>query len=265
MRALVATFALLMLVPVPDVSALRRRRAPTHQGAGGASLRKRLHINSLITQEGTAEVETGGALSLGGDLAGAFSLPTVLKYTPPSSSTEFNVSFDSLVDDLEATHFSDRVTLGLTHEFAPWHGLSLAAGPQVSLFTRGESGARLGAVALARASLPGQIDGGLTATYSQATHNSATNPAGLLDLGGGFGRQLRPHITAHANYLYEKATGYAPQHSLYEGVEFQFTPRVALDLSVQQVGVGSAALDHQFVAGLTINLGPPTHWLRRRH
>lgn len=268
MRSLVGSLLLLYLAAPATEGAIRRRRMPLHQGSSGASLRKRIHINSLITQEGTVEVETGGNASLTGDAAGAFVMPTVIKFTPKSTQTEYNVSFDGLAREVSgstvATHFSDRVTAGVTHEFSGWRGVSVAAGPQVSIFTRGSEGVRWGGVGLARVKLWGSLDGGITAAFSQATHSSDINPPRLLDLGGGFGRKLSARVTAHANYLYEKATGYSPQHSLYEGVEFQFTPRFALDVSVQQIGVGGPVLDHQLVAGLTMNLGRPGSWLRPR-
>ena len=211
------------------------------------------------------EVETGGTVSVPD---GAFSVPTVLKFTPHESHTEYNVGFDGLTSDVDSsgrtTHFSDRVTLAATHEFPGWRHLALAAGPQLTLFTRGSSGVRAGGIGVARTSFS-KFDGGLTASYSRATHSSDLNPTHLLDLGGGFGRRVTARATAHVNYLYEKATGYSPQHSLYEGVEFQLTPRFALDLSVQQVGVGGPVVDHQLVAGLTMNLGRPGSWLVRRH
>ena len=122
---------------------------------------------------------------------------------------------------------------------------------------------RLGGVGLARGNFVG-LDGGLTASFTQATQASDVNPARLLDLGAGVGRKLSPRLTAHANYVYEKATAYSPLQSLYEGVEFQLTPRFALDFSLQQIGVGST-IDHQFVVGLTMNLGRPASWLIRRH
>lgn len=214
------------------------------------------------------EVETGGNVSLIGDVAGAFALPTVIKFTPKSTRTEYNVSFDGLSSEVNGpgrtTHFSDRVTLGATHEFSNWRRVSFAAGPQVSIFTRGSTGVRWGGVGLARVSFRGKVDGGITASYSQATHATDLNPTRLLDLSGGFGRKLSARVTAHANYLYEKATNFSPQHSLYEGIEFQFTPRFALDVSVQQIGAGRAVVDHQLVAGLTMNLGRPGSWLARR-
>ena len=264
-RAFVSAVVLLSLAATPASAAIRRRRGPTHQGAGGASLRKRLHINSLITQEGTVEIETGANVLLShDDSTGAFSLPTVVKWTP-GWHTEYNVSFDGLAQLDNATHFSDRVTLGATHEFTGWNRLSLAAGPQLTMFTRGESGVRYGGVGLARVDL-GVLDGGISASYSRANHPSDdNNPTGLLDLGAGFGHKLSARFTIHANYLYEKATGFSPQHSLYEGIEFQITPHFAVDTSVQQVGVGSAIVDHQLVVGLTMNMGRPGSWLARRH
>src|SRR5258708_37396149 len=91
-----------------------------HRSAGGANrssaitLRKRLHVNTLITPPGEMEVEWGGAFSTGG----AFSIPSAIKYTPEGTHaywgrTELSANFDSLSSavqfDNRITQFSERV------------------------------------------------------------------------------------------------------------------------------------------------------------
>jgi hypothetical protein len=43
--------------------------------------------------------------------------------------------------------------------------------------------------------------------------------------------------------------------SLFEGVEYQITEKVAVDFSGQHFNVWGGAIDHQVAVGLTFNLG----------
>ena len=63
------------------------------------------------------------------------------------------------------------------------------------------------------------------------------------------------HLTPHANWLYEKSTGEGRTISLFEGVEYQITEKVAVDFSGQHFSVWGGAVDHQVSIGLTVNLG----------
>ena len=63
------------------------------------------------------------------------------------------------------------------------------------------------------------------------------------------------HLTAHTNWLYEKSTGAKRAMSLFEGVEYQINPKVAVDFSGQHFNVWGGAIDHQVAIGLTVNLG----------
>src|SRR5262245_7791504 len=56
----------------------------SHSRISSQSLRRRLHINSLITEPGTFELESGAAYSISGE----YFLPTTLKITP-SANTGF--------------------------------------------------------------------------------------------------------------------------------------------------------------------------------
>ena len=80
--------------------------------ASAITLRKRLHVNPLITPPDTMEVEWGVAVSTDG----SFTLPTVIHFTPEGSHiwwgrTEFSASFDSLSSTTQplgrVTHFGD--------------------------------------------------------------------------------------------------------------------------------------------------------------
>ena len=138
---------------------------------------------------------------------------------------------------------------------------SLAGGPQLSVLVRGDHGVRAGAFLIARTDW-GRNSLGFTANWTGATAPSDSNPAGTFDAGFGGGRRLGSSglagvLTVHGNYLFERSTGTAGFHSLFEGLEIEINDRVALDLSAQHVGLGSGggAVDNQFLAGLSINLG----------
>jgi hypothetical protein len=244
--------------------ALFRHSGGSHRSSA-ITLRKRLHVNTLITEPGQMEVEWGGAYSVDG---GGFSLPSAIKYTPEGSHpwwgrTEFSASFDSLSSavqfDDRVTQFSDRVTAAANCVVHDGARLDLAIAPQASFLLRGDRGARIGATGIARYDV-GRSSLGATLTWTAATDSSATNPASTFDIGAGYGFHLRAagplsHLTAHTNWLYEKSTGEQREMSLFEGVEYQVTDKVAVDFSGQHFSLWGGALDHQVAVGLTVNLG----------
>jgi hypothetical protein len=241
-----------------------------HLSNGGPiSLRKRLHVNTLITEPGTIELEWGGAFSAGGN----FSFPSNIKFTPEGpyafwGRTEFSASFDSLSSvvqfDDRVTQFSDRVTLAGNCVVHDGDELDIALAPVTSFFLRGEKGMRVGATAIARYD-HGRNSAGATVTWTAATAASPTNPAGTLDIGFGYGRRLMSngplsHLTPHMNWLWERSTGAGPaQISLFEGVEYQVTENLAVDFSAQHFSVWGGQVDHQIVVGLTVNTGRLHH------
>ncbi len=242
-------------------------RLPHFSGRNGSAitLRKRLHVNTLITEPGTAEIEWGGLYSEGTD---HFTLPSTLKYTPAGphiiwGRTEYSVAFDSLsVADLggnRTTQFSQSVTVAATSVLHDGEKLDFALAPQALFFLRDERGARVGGVAIARYD-SGRNSLGATVGWTAATHASPTNPAGTWDIGCGFGRRLAASgltgkFTPHVNALWERSTGVERQVSLFEGVEYQMTERLAFDLGGQHVGVNGGAADHQVTFGFTLNVG----------
>jgi hypothetical protein len=229
------------------------------------TLRKRLHVNTLLTEPGTVEVEWGGLYSFA---TSNFEMPSTIKFTPQGTHilwgrTEYSLAFDSLVSADNAgertTEFSDRLTLTANSLLFDGEKLDIAIAPQVTAFLRDESGVRLGPTAIARYDW-GQNSAGVTLSWSAATVSSATNPAGTLDAGVGYGRRLRPsgfvgHFTPHCNAVWEKSTGLERILSVFEGVEYQFTDRAAVDVSGQHFAIVGGQVDHQFVIGFTINLG----------
>ena len=263
LRAPLALLALLL--PQTAAAALFHLKGSTaSQRSPAITLRKRLHVNTLITEPGTIDIEWGSAFSTGG----SFTFPTAIHYTPEGpyvwwGRTEFMLSFDSLSYN-EVNHFGDRITAAATCVVHDGDRLDIAIAPQVSYLLRGDSGARAGITGIARYDV-GRSSAGVTLTWTGATNPSTTNPAGTFDIGAGYGYQLKPsgplaHLTPHMNWLYEKSTGNSHQISLFEGMEYQVTDLVAVDFAVQHISLWGNQPDTQFVIGLTVNTG---HWRHR--
>ena len=226
---------------------------------GSISLKKRLHVNTLITEPGTMEVDWAGSYSISSD---SLLLPTALKYTPVGryawwGRTEYSLSFNSY--DGPASQFGQTMTLSGTCVLHDGDKLDIAIAPQVTVFLRDERGARLGATAIARFDF-GRNSVGTTFGWSGATHSSPTNPAGTIDVGIGVGRRLAAggalgHFSPHVNAGWERSTSVPRIASLLEGIEYQIVEQVAFDLSAQQVAAFGQRADRQVIFGLTINLG----------
>jgi hypothetical protein len=211
-------------------------------------------VNTLITEPGTAEVDWNNAWSFS---TSGYAMPSVVKYTPEGTSviwgrTEYSMAFDSLTS-------AQALTLTATSVARDGEKFDFAIAPQATFFLRNQSGARLGAIAIARYDT-GRNSIGATASWSGATSSSASNPASTFDLGFGFGRQLfgsrlLEKLTPHFNGEWERSTGISAVGLLFEGIELQLTERLALDLSGQHSMGGGRAVDHQIALGMTVNLG----------
>ncbi len=250
-----AILGLLLHAAIPAALFHRGDSVPAER-APAITLRKRIHVNTLITPPGTAEIEYGGSFSWDG----SFTLPMTLHYTPEGpyawwGRTEFAVAFDSLSHD-SATKFGDRASVAATCVVHDGDKLDIAIAPQASFLWHGDSGARIGATAIARYDA-GRNSAGVTFTWTGATHASTTNPAGTLDVGAGYGRRLMAsgplsHLTPHVNALYEKSSGTDRQVSLFEGVEYQVTDPFSVDFSFQQIALWGGQTSNQFVVGMTL-------------
>lgn len=232
--------------------------------APAITLRKRVHVNTLITTPDTIDIEWGGAFSVDG----GFTLPATIHFTPEGhhiwwGRTELSASFDSLASSADplgrVTHFGDRIGLAATCVVHDGDQLDIAFAPQLSVLLRGDDGVRAGATAIARYD-SGRSSTGVTATWSAANHPSPTNPAGTIDVGFGSGFRLKSagplsHLTPHFNAVYERSTGVERQISIFEGVEYQIVDALAVDFSAQHLNVWGGQLDHQVVVGLTVSTG----------
>ena len=229
------------------------------------TLRKRLHVNTLITAPGTGEIEWGSLYSATND---NFTLPAALKYTPAGTSiiwgrTEYSVAFDSVsIADIgggRITQFSQSITAAATAVLHDGEKLDFAIAPQAGFLLRNGAGVRLGATAIARYDT-GRNSIGATLGWTAATRASDSNPAGTWDVGLGFGRRLAASgqlgkFSPHVNALWERSTGDDRIVSLFEGVEYQMTDRLAFDLGGQHFGVNGNGMDNQLVFGITLNVG----------
>ena len=257
--------AVVLLSASPLPAALGRRSARPSNGSSKISLRKRLHINTLITEPGSVELDWGGLYSF---TSTEFAMPSAFRYTPSGSNvlwgrTEYSVTFDSLASSdaggSRLTQFSQAVTLAGTAVLHDGDKLDIAIAPQASIFLRDESGARVGVVAIARYD-SGRNSTGFTASWSGATHSSDNNPAGTFDAGFGYGRQLSgspllEKFTPHFNAEWERSTGSPSVALVFEGFEYQITEKLAFDLGGQHTATRGASPDHQLAFGMTLRLG----------
>lgn len=247
-----AAFLLLLILAVtPSHAAIRRSRSGRR--ASSLSLRKRLHVSTLIAEPGTGEIDWSGAYSFSTD---GFHWPVTLRYTPEGSHiawgrTEFSASLDS----------TQSITAAATSVLYDSDKLDLAISPLVTAFLQDESGVRLGAVGIARYDT-GKSSIGATASWTGATHSSPNNPAGTFDTGCGFGRRLAAEgklsrFTAHTNAVWERSTGQRGSFQAFEGVEYEMSGRIAVDVSGQHFGLHGGTPDHQVVLGITFAFGRP--------
>lgn len=252
-------------MPSTEAARFHRSRASQSRNASGVSLRKRLHANDLIAEPGTASLDLGTLYSY---TTSTFTLPSALRFTPSGRSlfwgrTEYSAAFDAIASapnaDGRFTQFSDRVILAATSVVFDTEHFDVVIAPQVTAFLRNESGARIGATMIGRYD-GGNNNIGVTASWTAATNPTDTNPAGIWDFGAGYGRRLRSsgilrRLTPHANSVLEKSTGFERTISLFGGIEYQITDRMAFDVSGQRFGLIGGIPDRQILVGLTMNFG----------
>jgi hypothetical protein len=253
-----------MAAPLAEAQLLRRRSA--HARSGAIALRRRLHINPLITEPGTVELEWNNAWSF----TDTYTVPSTLKWTPQGSHilwgrTEFSGNFDMVsstaVDGRRITHSSDHAALAATILLSDGEHWNLAVAPQAVFGFRDSQGTRAGATLITRYDFS-RSSAGATLTWTGAAGATDSNPAGTWDAGAGFGQSIGAGFTLHCDTQYERSTGFAGAWSFFEGIEYQVNDNVAFDLSAQHVNLTGGVADHQLLAGLTINLGRPGRWFR---
>src|SRR5690348_15111006 len=150
MRFTPAIAALLLLQSNLSAALFGHSGEGTSRRGPAISLRKRLHVNPLITEPDTMEIEFGGAISA----SGTDTLPAAIHYTPEGhyvvwGRTEYSASFDSLNYTDGVRHFGDRATFTATSVIHDGEKLDIAIAPSASFLLRGDAGMRYGATAIA--------------------------------------------------------------------------------------------------------------------
>jgi hypothetical protein len=89
----------------------RLRRSPSRSSS--VTLRKRLHINDLITEPGTVEIDWANLYSY---TSSNFTMPSSLKFTPMGTSllwgrTEYSIAFDSISSAVDLGSRTTQVTI----------------------------------------------------------------------------------------------------------------------------------------------------------
>jgi hypothetical protein len=262
---LICAFIALSVAPCVHAAIHFRRNFNPSRNASGVTQRKRLHVNDLISEPGTFEIDWGYLYSYTNS---SVTMPSALKWTPAGDHflwgrTEYSVAFDSINSainvDGRSTQFSDRLTLQATTVVFDSEHFDIALAPQITTLMRNDSGVRIGATAIFRLDAK---DNSLGATvgWSGATSPTDTNPAGVWDLGLGYGHPLAHKgflhkITPHVNTVWEKATGFDRTVAFFGGVEYQWTERLAFDVSGQRYSLAGASPDRQILASMTLTLG----------
>src|ERR1700716_466817 len=117
---LFAVLVFLSSVARPAFAALFGRSGGSGNGNSKIALRKRLHVNTLITAPGTMEVDWSNLYSFS---TSNFTMPSGIRYTPEGSNiiwgrTEYGVAFASIssanIGASRLTQFSQAVTLSAT-------------------------------------------------------------------------------------------------------------------------------------------------------
>ncbi len=252
-----------LLQPEAHAASLHFRRFNGTRVASGITQRRRLHVDDLITEPGTFEIDAGYLYSW---TTGSITMPTAIKWTPDGNSmligrTEYSLAFDSVNSAINTgsqrtTQFSDRLTFQPTTVVYDSEHFDIAVAPQITALLRNESGIRAGATVIARLDKSGNSLGA-TAGWTGATSPSDSNPAGVWDFGVGYGRKLRK-FTPHANVVLERATGFAHTTSVFGGVEYQWTEKFAVDATAQRYSLTGSGPDRQILLGITWNFGRGT-------
>ncbi len=111
---------------------------------------------------------------------------------------------------------------------------------------RNDSGAGLGATLIAR------YDFGENSISGSFGWTGAT--AVTADAISGFGRRVTRHITAYASVQWERSTSQPLFLSVFEGVEYEISSRLAANVYGQHYSLTHGLPDHYGV-GLTYNFG----------
>lgn len=237
--------ALALLLAAPLFPA--RLKIRFHRNAQSLGTRNRLHVNRLITEAGTVEMEAAASWSENGEYVD----PVLLKITP-GHKIEYSVGFDY-------AHPGNDVTVAANSLLYDGEHWNVALGPNVTFVRQEGDGLRAGATFITRYDR-GLASLGATLSWSKATHPNPNNPADYAAAGLGGGIRLAregrlSHWTVNGNFLNEHASSTRPVNSLFEGIEWEATSRLSLNFVVQQLDIRGPNRDNQALLGLTLNFG----------
>lgn len=252
--AVCRTIAWVLLLSAPVHALTLRRRVPHfHHQAQSMGTRNRVHVNRLITEPGTFEMEVGAGFAEYGDNTD----PVLLKFTAAGDSllagrTEYSVGFDYL-------HGSNDVSLAANSLLFDGEHWNVTLGPSLTIVRQDGSGVRAGATFVTRYD-HGPASVGVTAAWSKATRPGPLTPADLVDVGLGGGVRLgskgwRSKLTANGNFLSEHASATGAVASTFEGLEWEINGKISANAVVQQLDWRGPNRDNLFLLGLTINFG----------
>jgi hypothetical protein len=193
-----------------------------------------------------------------------FNTSITVRYEPQQSETfwgraEYSAAFELIPAYIDEGHsFSRALRLNTSFVVRSGEKLDWVVAPEATVYTGGLWGKRLGAAAVARIHADkDHLDGILS--WSGATHSSSSNPASELGVGFSYRRdlsgwpwlqKLSPHISAELL----KATGHPNAVFAYEGVEYEVTSWLSLDLYAQHWAAPGSAPDHRIAIGTSLNL-----------
>jgi hypothetical protein len=236
---------------------------PRRRGAHEARRQRRIYTDDIFNiVPGNLEIEFG--TNAGRDLV---TFPAVLKYEPDVPipfirHSEISLSSDTLTSILSngnrTTQFSDQHSLVIFRPVLRREAFTLAVDPQMTFFTRGAHGVRLGSGILAGYAFG--LNGAIASfTWTGATSSSPTNPAREQDFEFTYYHQLgwgaASRFMAFGDFLHVRATEQQALSSVTEGIIYHLRPNLALDFGIRQQDIGSGRISHQLVGGITVGLG----------
>lgn len=240
---------LLLVASLPAEAALAKIRfRPVKGRAQSLNVRRRLNTRPLVDATRSYWVDWTQAASTDGSWAS----PLTVGFQP-SGKLEFSLNMDAFdrydAGDHHVTNATDHVTLAASRSLVNGRIFDLAVMPQVTSLTRNGSGVRAGGSVLARWDVKGNSFG-TSATWTGATTPNPDNPAGLWDLGAGYGHKFGRWLV-HGNLTWERATGAASFYVVLEGAQRRISPHWSVDLGGQHHGLHSGLVEHQVLATLS--------------
>lgn len=232
----------LMAAVLPLEAASIRSSARRSQTATSLNARRR-----LVTNEPTVEhsFSVDATQSAGPD--DSWLSPVTVTYQA-SAQLDFSLSFDAFERRVRTTQASSYWTATAARRLKSVRGVDFSVMPQVTMLTRDARGLRAGATLLASGRLRGNALG-VSANWTGATSPSPDNPAGLAEMGAGYGRQLKRFLL-HGNFTAERGSSLPWFTTMLEGVQVRLNGNWALDLSAKHAGL-SAAVEHRVLVTLS--------------